>query len=243
MSFCVFLRAGAAATLCLLLNQTAWAGDRFESIDVLHDNARQTLITYLNQSARAAKSDTEVKMLPLDSRLRLSLCDVPVDYQVSVQPSGLSSATVKISCSGSAANWTLYAPAQIAVFGETAVAAHSLERGSLIQTGDFRFVRQNLNLIGANYVDPATLIVGQELKRAVREGEPLRLSYIEPPKIVQRGDRVTLEAQSSGLNVAAPGTAMANGKVGERIQVKNTQSNKIVDALVVAPGRVRVRYD
>jgi flagellar basal body P-ring formation protein FlgA len=243
MSFCVFLRVGAATLLTLLINQTVWASEAFEDIDLLHANARQALITYLNQSARAAKPDTEVKMLPLDPRLRLSHCDVPIDYQVSPQPSGLSSATVKVSCNGSAAHWMLYAPAQIAVFGETAVAAHNLERGSLIQTGDFRFVRQNLTAIGANYVDPAALIVGQELKRAVREGEPLRLSYIEPPKIVQRGDRVTLEAQALGLNVAAPGTAMANGKVGERIQVKNTQSNKVVDALVVAPGRVRVRFD
>ena len=158
-------------------------------------------------------------MLPLDPRLRLSHCDVPVEYQINSPVTSASSATVKVSCSG-AVHWTLYAPAQIAVFGETAVASHSLERGSLIQAGDFHFVRQNLNQIGANYVDPKAAIIGQELKRSLREGEPLRLSHLELPKIVQRGDRVTLEAQALGLNVAAPGLAMANGKVGSGFRLR-----------------------
>jgi flagellar basal body P-ring formation protein FlgA len=242
MSFSVFLRASAIAICFLLIHKTAWAADAFEDLQLLHNTAQQKLMTYLTQSAGVVQRDIEVKMLPLDPRLRLNHCDAPIDYQVSTPIATVTSATVKISCNGSA-HWTLYAPAQIAIFGETAVASHSLERGSLIQPGDFHFVRQNLNVVGANYVDPAALIIGQELKRSMRPGEPLRLSYFDLPKIVQRGDRVTLEAQASGLNVAAPGLAMANGKVGERIQVKNAQSNKIVDALVIAPGRVRVKYE
>lgn len=237
-----FARAGLTALIGLFLHTQALAQEPFESIDALRSTAHQRLVDHIQQSAGTAAGDIEVKMLPLDPRLRLSHCDVPVEYQINSPVTSASSATVKVSCSG-AVHWTLYAPAQIAVFGETAVASHSLERGSLIQAGDFHFVRQNLNQIGANYVDPKAAIVGQELKRSLREGEPLRLSYLELPKIVQRGDRVTLEAQALGLNVAAPGLAMANGKVGERIQVKNAQSNKIVDALVIAPGRVRVRYE
>ncbi len=237
-----FVRAGLVACLGLLLHSAANAAGQFEEIEPLRTQAQQHLVAHLKQSSGPAARDIEVKMLPLDPRLRLSRCDVPVDYQINSPVTATSSATVKISCNGGV-HWTLFAPAQIAVYGETAVASHSLERGSLIQPGDFHFVRQNLNQIGANYVDPTSAIVGQELKRSMREGEPLRLSYLELPKIVQRGDRVTLEAQALGLNVAAPGLAMANGKVGERIQVKNAQSNKVVDALVIAPGRVRVKYE
>ncbi|HMW46898.1 MAG TPA: flagellar basal body P-ring formation chaperone FlgA [Cellvibrionaceae bacterium] len=242
MSTCGFARAGLTAFFCLFIHTIAQAQDLFEEIEPLRNKAQQLLISQLQPTAGTATRDIEVKMLPLDPRLRLSRCDVPVDYQINSPVATATSATVKISCSGTV-HWSLYAPAQIAVFGETAVASHSLERGSLIQPGDFHFVRQNLSQIGANYVDPTAVIVGQELKRSMREGEPLRLSYLELPKIVQRGDRVTLEAQALGLNVAAPGLAMANGKVGERIQVKNAQSNKIVDALVIAPGRVRVKYE
>lgn len=242
MSTDKFIRAGLTTLLCLFTHTLAQAQEPFEAIEPLRNMAQQHLVDHLKQSAGAATRDIEVKMLPLDPRLRLSRCDVPVDYQINSPVMAASSATVKVSCNGNV-HWTLFAPAQIAVYGETAVASHGLERGSLIQPGDFHFVRQNLNQIGANYVDPKAMIIGQELKRAIREGEPLRLSYLELPKIVQRGDRVTLEAQALGLNVAAPGLAMANGKVGERIQVKNAQSNKIVDALVIAPGRVRVKYE
>ena len=234
--------AGLSLILCLFMHTLAQAGDTFEEIESLRNGARLHLIDHLKQASGSANQDIEVKMLPLDPRLRLSRCDAPIDFQVTSAAASFSSATVKISCNGYV-HWSLYAPAQIAVFGETAVASRSLERGSLIQPGDFHFVRQNLTLIGANFVDPTAVILGQELKRSMRAGEPLRLSYLELPKIVQRGDRVTLEAQALGLNVAAPGLAMANGKVGERIQVKNAQSNRIVDALVIAPGRVRVKYE
>jgi flagellar basal body P-ring formation protein FlgA len=242
MSTGVFFRASALALSCFFTSAAAIAQDRLEDLEQLHARAREALISHLHQSIGAKQQAIEVKMLPLDPRLRLVSCDGPIDHQIVSPPSVMNSATVKIACTGTA-RWTLYAPAQVALFGDSAVATRNLERGSLIQPGDFQFVRQNLSLIGANYVDPSELIIGQELKRSLRAGEPLRQSFFEPPRIVQRGDRVTLEAQSNGLSVAAPGMAMANGKIGERIQVKNAQSNKIVDALVVAPGRVRVKYD
>lgn len=234
------VRAGYLSVFCWLLSLPATAGD-FEDPSRLSESARAALLTHLQQTA-GKNLDAEVKMLPLDARLRLAACDGAIDHQVLIQPGGLGSATVKLICTGSA-RWTLYAPAQIVVFGETAVAAHNIDRGSLVQPGDIRYVRQNLSALGANYIDPAKSIIGLELKRSVREGEALRLSYLDEPKIIQRGDRVMLEAQSNGLSVAAQGMAMANGKVGERIQVKNAQSNQIVDALVVGPGRVRIKYN
>lgn len=242
MSNGVFFRASALALSCLLLSPAVTAQDRLEDLEQLRANAHEALVTYMRQVMGDKHQDLEVKMLPLDPRLRLASCDGPIEHRISTQPSGTSAATVKITCTG-AAHWTLYAPAQVALFGDTAVATRNLERGSLIQPGDFQFVRQNLNLIGANYVDHSDVFIGQELKRPLRTGEPLRQSFFDAPRIVQRGDRVTLEAQSNGLSVAAPGMAMANGKVGERIQVKNAQSSKIVDALVIAPGRVRVKYE
>lgn len=242
MSTGFFFRASALALSCVLLSSAAIAQDRLEDLEQLRTNAREALLTYLHRVMGDKHREVVIKMLPLDPRMRLAICDGPVEHTIATLPSGMSAATVKISCNGTA-HWTLYAPAQIALFGDTAVATRNLERGSLIQPGDFQFVRQNLNLIGANYVDSSDVFIGQELKRPLRAGEPLRQSFYEAPRIVQRGDRVTLEAQSNGLSVAAPGMAMANGKIGERIQVKNAHSSKIVDALVIAPGRVRVRYE
>ncbi|MEY4588451.1 MAG: hypothetical protein RL497_527 [Pseudomonadota bacterium] len=238
----IFLRLSATVLFCTLACKTVWAQDAIEDLNQLSEKARHALIAQLNQTASKSALDTEVKMQPLDVRLRLNKCDTAIEHHISVSPTGMGSATVKIVCNGSV-HWSVYAPAQIAVFGEIALATRSLERGSVIQPGDFRFIRQNLHSVGANYVDPTAIIIGQELKRPLREGEALRLSFLDAPKTIQRGDRVTLEAQANGLSVAAPGMAMANGKVGDRIRVKNAQSNRIVDALVIAPGRVRVKYE
>jgi flagellar basal body P-ring formation protein FlgA len=193
------------------------------------------------QADNKSPEDIEINVLPLDARLRLSRCNQAIEHSVTLPTTGSGQASVKLFCNGTT-RWSLFAPAQVTRFGEVAVATRSLGRGDILQPGDIRFVRQNISQIGPNYIDAPTRALGLELKRPLREGETLRLSYLESPKIVQRGDAVALEAQTQGLSVTAPGTAMANGHVGERIRVRNTQSDRIVDALVIAPGRVRVKY-
>jgi flagella basal body P-ring formation protein FlgA len=68
----------------------------------------------------------------------------------------------------------------------------------------------------------------------------VRSSHIKAPQVVRRGDRVILEASTAGISVVTTGTALANGKVGEQIQVRNEKSARVVDAEIIGPGKARV---
>lgn len=241
MSYRVFLKGGLVS-VCLGVSTLVLALE-YEDPAQLQLNVNQYVSQQLvaRFGGQKVDKDFEIKVMPLDTRLRLTKCHDPVSHTLNTSNLGAGQTSVKVSCGG-ATPWSIYTPVQIAQFGEVAVASRSLARGDVVQPGDIQFERQNLSQLGPNYVDSASRVVGFELKRPLREGEALRLSYVEPPKIVQRGDRVTLEAQANGLAVVAPGMAMANGQMGERIRVKNSQSERIVDALVIAPGRVRVPY-
>ncbi|VEB41976.1 flagellar basal body P-ring biosynthesis protein FlgA [Chromobacterium violaceum] len=55
---------------------------------------------------------------------------------------------------------------------------------------------------------------------------------------MKRGDAVSIVARQDGIEVTSAGEALANGRQGEVIRVRNTSSNKIINARVSAQGEV-----
>lgn len=58
--------------------------------------------------------------------------------------------------------------------------------------------------------------------------------------LVARDEQVTLEAVAGSVVVQVPARALAPGRLGERIRVRNLTSGLDVEAVVVGPGWVRV---
>jgi flagella basal body P-ring formation protein FlgA len=61
------------------------------------------------------------------------------------------------------------------------------------------------------------------------------------PSAVKKGERVTITAALSSINIKMSGKALSNGSIGEMIKVKNISSNKTIEAQVIRPGIVQVR--
>ena len=62
---------------------------------------------------------------------------------------------------------------------------------------------------------------------------------VAAPKLVRRGQSVTLALRSGALTITAQGRALADGKEGDLVRV-TTSPSRIVDGLVEASGSVRV---
>lgn len=175
----------------------------------------------------------------LDPRLKLRECAQPLAMTIKEPPQGQGNITVKTACT-SGQRWTIYVPARVDLYAQVAVAAHSLARGHIVSEADMRFQRSNVSQLGAGHVQDPARLLGMELQRPMRAGEAFRLSSLDQPEVVQHGDSVVVEASIGSLTVVAPGKALGSGQVGEQIRVENTQSKRVIDALVVAPGRVKV---
>lgn len=181
----------------------------------------------------------EVAVSNLDARLRLNKCSAPLRQEItSPRPFG-SNLSVKVNCDG-AKPWTIYVPARVDVYAEVVVLARSLNRGTVITEDDVVLKRMNIAQAGFGNIRDLSQVVGMELKRRLQAGEPVRLSHVKLPQVVRRGDKVTLEAATGSILVITNGTALANGQVGDQIQVRNEKSKRVVDAEVIAPGKVRV---
>lgn len=88
--------------------------------------------------------------------------------------------------------------------------------------------------------DPAQ-IVGKELARSLNAGSTFKLSQLRAPKVIKRGQVVTLKAGAGGLEVQIQGKALGDAAEGERVLVSNLSSGRQVEGTANADGSVTVR--
>jgi flagellar basal body P-ring formation protein FlgA len=120
------------------------------------------------------------------------------------------------------------------------VATTRLLAGSVLHTDDVHIARVHTTLVRSEVVRQLADAVGMQLKRPLAAGQPLALSELMRPSMVQKGANVTMLLDSPGITLSAQGQALESGAIGERIRVLNPVSRAVIEAEVVGPDRVRV---
>jgi flagella basal body P-ring formation protein FlgA len=219
----------------LLLSPFAGASG-FQSHASILEAARGYLET---QAAQQHAGRVEVNLRRLDSRLNLQPCgaDLHVELAPGAQLKGATS--VRVSCL-KGANWSLYVTGKIAVFGKTLITRRSLSRNEQLGRDDVQVVERDLSDLHYGYLDSPEQAVGMQMTRALPAGQILTPQLVKAPKVIERGDRVTLMAESGGITVRMRGEALADGAQGERLRVRALNSKRIVEGLVLSAGVVKV---
>lgn len=184
-------------------------------------------------------SNVQIHVGQLDRRLRLAKCDNNLTFKIHEPAIRSHNITVKTSCT-SKHRWTVYVPATIDIFANVVTTNTSLQRGDILQRSHLAYKRTNIATLGHSPIEDKNRAVGMQLKRPVKSGEIIRFSGLEKPNIVSKGQSVVLSSQSSALSIETAGIALVSGHLGQNIKVKNTSSNRVVHATVVAPGKVTV---
>ena len=123
---------------------------------------------------------------------------------------------------------------------ELPVPSHRMMPGDIIGAGDIQMARLHANAVRADVAQIPAQAVGMALRHPVGPGAPLLLADLARPQAVQKGEAVQMQLDTPGISVSAQGIAMEGGAVGERVRVLNGSSRAIVEAEVLANGRVRV---
>jgi flagella basal body P-ring formation protein FlgA len=87
---------------------------------------------------------------------------------------------------------------------------------------------------------PADMI-GRTPRHPLQAGQPLRPIDLQMPVLIKRNDPVLIVLERPGLYLTAEGKAMEDGGKDAVIRVVNIQSNRTIDAIVLASGQVAVR--
>jgi flagella basal body P-ring formation protein FlgA len=122
-------------------------------------------------------------------------------------------------------------------FVETAVAAHDLVAGSVIDSSDVfmqRIVSTGQRVNGVN------ALVGRKVVANVRAGAPVSIEMTRIDQIVKAGQTVTLIVSDNGVSVVADVVANTSGGLGDQISLYNPQTHKMLTGTVVGPDRVEL---
>ena len=83
-------------------------------------------------------------------------------------------------------------------------------------------------------------VVGNHLLRPVRRGATVSLDDISTALTVHRGDKVDVDFESPGMHLQLEAAAESDGRYGDRIRLRNLQSNNIFEAEVSGKDQARV---
>ncbi|HVC15667.1 MAG TPA: flagellar basal body P-ring formation chaperone FlgA [Rhodanobacter sp.] len=191
----------------------------------------------LRQHYALPGSRVEVKSAPLDIRLHLADCHLPLRATIPDYAAPASRMTVQVQCP-QAGGWSVRVPLQLQLFRKVLVTNRALLRGDGLHPGDLHAEERDVTRLGYGYIGNPDETTGRILSRPLAAGSVLTPGALGGRRTVRAGDHVQLVARMGGIEVRASGVALGSGDDGARLRVRNDSSGRVIDAMVSAPGVV-----
>jgi flagella basal body P-ring formation protein FlgA len=182
---------------------------------------------------------SEVRLGQLDHRLKLKACRAPLEAFMPPGGRVMGNTTVGVRCPGQD-SWSIYVSARIDVFGPVLVARQPLARGARVEENDLELVERNLANLPYGYYSDGQAVAGMLTKRTIAAATVITPPMLQEPKLVKRGERVSVIAESGPLKIRSSGKALSDGGSGDLIRVRADRSGRTIDAVVVSEGVVKV---
>lgn len=134
--------------------------------------------------------------------------------------------------------WSQDVTAQANVSVLLLVARHILDRDQALSAEDVKIERQQVARHDRGFFSKVEQVTGKTARRRIRAGQMLTADLLDAPLWVRRGQSVTIVARHDGIEASTLGEALANGREGEIVRVRNRSSEKIIDTQVIGDGVV-----
>ena len=172
---------------------------------------------FLEQQMLPGGGEVEVVIGELDPRLTLTAC---ARFEPFVPPGaklwGRSSLGVRCV---DGANWTVFVPVEIRVWGAVQVAARPIARGRPVALDDVRIDRVDLTRVSGAVVGADETLDGHVAVRSIAAGEPLRRDLLRPTPIMAAGDPVKVVYDGLGFAVSIEGKVLTPAGDGQSVRV------------------------
>ncbi|MDJ0656520.1 MAG: flagellar basal body P-ring formation chaperone FlgA [Xanthomonadales bacterium] len=210
-----------------------------EPVQDLSEIQRTAEAYLINTAQLHAGAETTVSVNAPDRRLRLARCDQPLEAFMPPAARHVGATSVGIRCAGPR-TWTIYLQAKVSLWQTVAVTNRALSRGDLLKAGDVRLQKTDVSYLTGGYFEGSEELVGQSLLRPLAPGVVVTPNMVRPPIVVRRGEPVVLLSSAGNLEVRTRGRALADGAMGQRIDVENSRNKKRLHGVVAGRGLVRM---
>jgi len=215
------------------------------SVIAMTSQSIMTLSTIASQAMEqralaAGYSNIEVSVRSLDNRLQLTACNTPISVLPNSSQRALGPVTVGLRCDAPE-RWTIHVRGNVTAERELPTLSRAVIRGYIISARDIVWQTVQIDREVTGLMTTFADIIGKEARKHLASGQTVRSSDVVSPTLVERGQVVDLIAQTTGLQVNMQGKALTAGGEGDRLIVKNTNSGKRVEGVVLASGAVLVQ--
>jgi flagellar basal body P-ring formation protein FlgA len=185
-----------------------------------------------------AGSRVVITPTPLNARLHLAACPHALQTRLPNRQGTPSRVAVAVSCSGSP-SWTIQVPVQMQVFRQVLVTSRPLARGDIAGAADVHTEERDITRLGYGYIESLDQITGHSLARPLMAGAVLEPGDLNGRETVRAGEEVALIADLDGIEVRTSAMALDGGDTGAHLRVRNGNSGKIIDGIVLGAGQVQ----
>jgi len=130
----------------------------------------------------------------------------------------------------------------IDVFESVVCTSRNLKRGEVIKKDDVYLAKRNVSRLSTKVLSHMDKAEGLRAKHNIKANTCLKEWMLEKSPVVEKGDIVTIFAESGDLKVTVPGRVLMKGCTGEVIKVQNLMSKKYIYAKVVNNSTVMVEF-
>ena len=116
--------------------------------------------------------------------------------------------------------------AQVDLYQKVVVADRYLKRHQEIQAEDLRVMPVNIQQLPPDAVTNPQEVLGKRMIVNLNGREPLRVSLLEIPPLVKKGDVVNVILERNSLRISCLGEIKEPGRKGDRVKLVNLGSKK-----------------
>lgn len=238
--------------LCRLLI-CGWIGLLAWGASVHAATPRETLILQAQQWAAPAlgRNAAQVQFAPLDERIQVRNCEQPLVFDWPFN----NRDTLRTRCPGGAgAGWQLFlritdAPtaagvavdaSSVSAARKVVVARRTLPRGTLIQPDMVELAEVALAPGQMAPMDSLAAVQSAELMRDIGAGSPILAQDLRRAVLVKQGQMAVLTVgQGRGFEIAVRVEVLQDGKMGDQVRLKNTETGKVLSGVVTGPNALK----
>ncbi len=123
---------------------------------------------------------------------------------------------------------------------EIPVLQDTIRAGMVIGPRDIQMITIPTHQVKHNVFLRQEDLYGLTPRRMIVAGKPIKEQDVEYPRIVERGQNVTIVYKQGSMHLTAVGKALDFGAKGDIIRVVNNQTNRSIDAIVSGDREVTI---
>jgi flagella basal body P-ring formation protein FlgA len=205
-----------------------------------HKEIQQAATEFVSQQLGNGASPSELEFIVTapDKRLAVDRCTQALEPFWPYEPGNRKTVTVGVRCSGES-QWKIFLQAELKRMRQVAVLNTPVRAGDVLDSSMTTTKRVNVLDLRSAPIDDVSGFLGMKFRRSLRSGTALAKNLLEIPPMVKRGEYIHILSGAGVVEVEARGYALSDGHMNETIKVRNTDSKKVIQALVVDRGYVR----